>query len=130
MKIVPALLLLLLTVSCSSTSQQGSQTAAAPGPASPGGSGTPVELSEADRAQVQTAVRTQLGNEQASFRTMIGQRDATNAVIVCGYVNPGSGDTPFVGTLGGGSFAVTDIGGPTERTIAVQRACHARGIYI
>ena len=61
---------------------------------------------------------------------MIAQRDAGGAVMVCGYVNPGTGDTPFVGTLVEGGFIVTDLGGPTERTIAVQQACHGRGIYI
>ena len=49
---------------------------------------------------------------------------------VCGYVNPGAGDTPFIGTLVEGGFIVTDLGGPAERTIAVQQACHGRGIYI
>ena len=57
-------------------------------------------------------------------------RDAGGAVTVCGYVNPGAGDTPFVGTLVEGGFIVTDLGGPAERTIAVQQACHGRGIYI
>ena len=50
--------------------------------------------------------------------------------MVCGYVNPGAGDTPFVGQLTEGAFIVADLGGPTERTIAVQKACHGAGIYI
>lgn len=125
MKRIPALLLALLAASCSSTSQQ-----AAPPAGAATGTRTEITLTEADRAQVQTAVRTRLANEQATFRTMIGQRDSSGAVTVCGYFNGGSGDTPFIGTLGGGAFTVSDLGGPTERTIAVQKACHGRGIYI
>ena len=125
MKTIPVLLLALLAASCSSSSQQTTPPANAPT-----GVGTQITLTEADRAQVQTAVRTQIANQQATFRTMIGQRDASGVVTVCGYFNGGSGDTPFVGALGGGAFTVSDLGGPTERTIAVQKACHGRGIYI
>lgn len=122
-----AILLLLAVAGCSSTTQQVSSPAQ---PTVPGGAGATVTLSDADRAAVENAVRTRLANNSATFRTMIGQRDANNAVTVCGYVNPGSGDTPFIGALSGGTFNVTDLGGPTERTIAVQKACHGRGIYI
>lgn len=127
MKRIPALLLAALAVSCSSTSQTPPQGSS---PGATSGSDTQITLSEAERTQVQSAVRTRLGNEQATFRTMIAQRDSSNAVTVCGYVNPGSGDTPFIGMLSGGTFSLSDIGGPTERTIAVQHACHGRGIYI
>ncbi len=126
MKKLAALLVLLTASACSSTGQDTPK----PNPAAPPAAGAPVQLTEADRAAVQTAVRTQLGSGTASFRTIIGQRDATGAVTICGYVNPGSGDTPFIGTLTGGAFTVTDLGGTTERTIAVQHACHARGIYV
>lgn len=126
MRNITALLLLLAAAACSSTNQQAPRTAAA----APAGPGATVTLTEADRVAVETAVRARLGLPGATFRTMIGQREAGNAVLVCGYVNPGTGDTPFVGTLGGGSFTITDVGGTTERTIAVQNACHGRGIYI
>jgi hypothetical protein len=122
---ITALLLLLSVAACSST--QGPSNVATPAATSVGAS---VSLSDAERAAVETAVRTRLANDTATFRTMIGQRDPNQRVVVCGYVNPGSGDTPFVGELAGGAFTVTDIGGPTERTIAVQKACHGRGIYI
>jgi hypothetical protein len=89
-----------------------------------------VALTDADRAVVESAVRARAGQPTATFRTMIAQKDAGGAVMVCGYVNPGAGDTPFVGTLSEGAFVVTDLGGPTERTIAVQKACHGAGIYI
>ena len=121
-----AILLLLAVAGCSSTQQ-----ASAPAqPTVPGGSGATVTLSDADRAAIESAVRAKLASNSATFRTIIGQRDANNAVTVCGYVNPGTGDTPFVGSLTGGTFTVIDLGGPTERTIAVQKACHGRGIYI
>lgn len=120
---IPALLLLLAIASCTSTPQT-------PKPAATSSGGASVTLTDADRTAVESAVRMQLGQQGATFRTMIAQRDANNAVVVCGYVNPGVGDTPFVGMLNGGAFTVTDLGGPTERTIAVQKACHGRGIYI
>lgn len=123
---VPALLLLALVSGCSS-SGQNPPAAAAPAPRGPGGE---VKLSDADRASVETAVRASLGQPSASFRTMIGHRDPNGVVTVCGYFNAGSGDTPFVGTLGAGTFSVSDLGGTSERTIAVQSACHGRGIYI
>ena len=87
-------------------------------------------MTDLDRAAVESAVRARAGQPSATFRTMIAQRDAGGAVTVCGYVNPGAGDTPFIGTLVEGGFIVTDLGGPAERTIAVQQACHGRGIYI
>ena len=123
MRKIPALLLLVAVASCTSTPQTPKPPQAAAG-------GAAVTLTDADRAAVERAVRVQLGQPDATFRTMIAQRDANNAVVVCGYVNPGVGDTPFVGMLNGGAFTVSDLGGPTERTIAVQKACHDRGIYI
>lgn len=126
MKRITALLLLLVVAACSSTAD-----APKPAPATPAGSaGAPVSLTDADRAAIESAVRARAGQPSATFRTMIAQRDAGGAVTVCGYVNPGPGDTPFVGTLVDGGFIVSDLGGPTERTIAVQQACHGRGIYI
>ncbi|MEW9808075.1 hypothetical protein [Mesorhizobium marinum] len=120
-----ALLSLLAVASCSST--QGGSNAAKP---STQGAGASVTLTDADRAAVEVAVRTRLADNAATFRTMIAQREANGSVVVCGYVNPGTGDTPFYGHLSGQSFTLADIGGPTERTIAVQQACHGRGIYI
>ena len=125
MRKIPALLLLLAVVSCTSTSQ-----APKPSPAAVGGAGASVTLTDADRAVIESAVRARAGQPSATFRTMIAQQDAGGAVMVCGYVNPGTGDTPFVGTLSEGTFIVSDVGGPTDRTIAVQKACHGRGIYI
>jgi hypothetical protein len=124
MRKIPALLLLLAVAACTSTPQS-------PKPAAPAtGAGNTVPLTDADRSLVETAVRARAGQPSATFRTMIAQRDAGGAVTVCGYVNPGAGDTPFVGTLVEGGFIVNDLGGTTERTIAVQQACHGRGIYI
>lgn len=125
MKKIPALLLLLAVAACTSTPQTPKPAAA---PAT--GAGNTVPLTDADRSLVETAVRARAGQPAATFRTMIAQRDAGGAVTVCGYVNPGAGDTPFVGTLVEGGFIVNDLGGTTERTIAVQQACHGRGIYI
>jgi hypothetical protein len=123
---IPAMLLLLALAACST--QEKPNTAARP--ATPGTAGATVPLTDADRAAVETAVRARLANDAATFRSMIGQRDQGGTVTVCGYVNPGSGDTPFVGQLSAGAFTVADLGGPAERTIAVQQACHGRGIYI
>jgi hypothetical protein len=120
------LLLFLPIAACSST--QG--TSNKPSSTARGAAGASVTLTDADRAAVEVAVRARLMNDTATFRTMIGQREPNGAVVVCGYVNPGTGDTPFVGQLSGQTFTVTDVGGPTERTIAVQQACHGRGIYI
>ena len=126
MKRISALLLLFALAACSSTTQEPLTAATSPASGAPGAS---VTLTAADRAAVESAVRTRLGQPGATFRTMIAQRDV-NAVVVCGYVNPGAGDTPFFGMLSAGAFTVADIGGPTERTLAVQKACHGRGIYI
>ncbi|MBX3581141.1 MAG: hypothetical protein KF810_04535 [Rhizobiaceae bacterium] len=123
---VPALLLVAIVAACSS-SGQSPPGAAAPAARAPSGE---VKLTDADRASVETAVRASLGQPSTSFRTMIGHRDPNGAVTVCGYFNAGSGDTPFIGTLGAGTFVVSDLGGTSERTIAVQGACHGRGIYI
>ncbi|MEP9388359.1 hypothetical protein [Mesorhizobium sp. KR9-304] len=121
MRKIPALLVLLAVASCTSTPQ-------APKPAPSTAAGAAVTLTDADRAAVEGALRARL-TPTATIRTMIAQSDA-GGVTVCGYVNSGSGDTPFIGMLVEGAFIVTDLGGPTERTIAVQKACHGRGIYI
>ena len=122
MRKIPALLVLLAVASCTSTPQT-------PKPAPSTAAGATVALTDAERAAVESAVRARL-TATATIRTMIAQRDAGGAVTVCGYANPGAGDTPFIGMLVEGGFIVTDLGGPTERTIAVQKACHGRGIYI
>lgn len=125
MKKTAALLLLLAAAACSSTSQPAPKVAA---PAAPGG-GSPVALTDADRAAIETGVGARVG-AGATFRTMTAQRDPGGAVAVCGYVNTGGNDAPYIGMLAGGAFTVTDLGGPPERTIAVQKACQARRIYI
>lgn len=125
MKKIPALLLLLAVAACTSAPQ-----ASKPSTTTASGAGSAVTLTDTDRGAIEAAVRARAGQPSATFRTMIAQRDAGGAVTVCGYFNPGVGDTPFVGTLVQGGFVVTDVGGPTERTIAVQQACHGRGIYI
>jgi len=125
MRKISALLLLLVVAACSSTPQQAPKVAA---PSAPGG-GMPVALTDADRAAVETGVRARVA-AAATFRTMIAQRDQSGAVAVCGYVNTGASDAPYIGMLAGGAFTVTDLGGPPERTIAVQQACQARRIYI
>ncbi len=125
-----SLLALLVTAAmaaaCSSTGQ--SQKPAAPAPSR--GPGVEVTLSASDRTAVETGVRSSLGQPSTSFRTMIGQRDSSGVVTVCGYFNTRSGDTPFIGTLNGGAFTVSNLGGTDEKTIAVQAACHGRGIYV
>lgn len=117
--------LLLAVAACSSTGQ----TPKPASPATPGG-GASLSLTDAERSTIEAAVRARAGQPSATFRTVIAQRDLGGSVTVCGYFNPGSGDTPFVGTLSEGAFIVTDVGGPPERTIAVQKACHGSGIYI
>jgi hypothetical protein len=124
MRKITWLLLLLAVASCTSTPQTPKPAASA----TAGAAGAAITLTDADRAAVESAVRARL-TPTATIRTMIAQRDA-GGVTVCGYVNSGSGDTPFIGMLVEGAFIVTDLGGPTERTIAVQKACHGRGIYI
>lgn len=125
MRKISALLLLLAAAACTSTPQ-------APKAAAPATSGAAAEvpLSPAERSTVEAAVRARAGQPAATFRTIIAQRDRGGSVTVCGYFNPGSGDTPFAGTLSEGAFIVTDVGGTPERTIAVQKACHGAGIYI
>lgn len=121
MKKIIALLMPLAIVACSSTSQS---------PSRPSGPAGQVTLSEAERTQIQSVVKAQLANDAATFRTILGQRSANGVTTICGYVNSGSGDTPFVGQMNRGSFALSDIGGAAERTIAVQKSCHGAGIYI
>lgn len=117
--------LLLAVAACSSTGQTPKPAA----PATPGG-GASLSLTDAERSTIEAAVRARAGQPSATFRTVIAQKDLGGSVTVCGYFNPGSGDTPFVGTLSEGAFIVTDVGGQPERTIAVQKACHGSGIYI
>jgi hypothetical protein len=123
MKKIFVLLLPLAIAACSSTSQPSSS-------ARPSGPAGQVTLSEAERAQIQSVVKAQLANDAATFRTILGQRGADGVTTICGYVNSGAGDTPFVGQLNRGGFALSDIGGAAERTIAVQKSCHGKGIYI
>ncbi len=115
----PAGSVLFLDISASTAS-----ASAASGP------GTQVTLTEADRAQgADRRSGRSLPAGRRTFRTIIGQRDASGVVTVCGFFNGGSGDTPFVGTLGGGGvYAHRLFGGPTERSIAVRRPA-AAGAY-
>jgi hypothetical protein len=126
MRKIPVLLLLLAVASCTSTPQTPRPATSA----APGASASSLPLTDAERGTIEAAVRARAGQPSASFRTIIAQRDPGGSVTVCGYFNPGSGDTPFVGTLSEGAFIVSDVGGPTERTVAVQKACHGVGIYI
>lgn len=126
MKTIPVFLLLLAAAACTSTPQTPKPAASA----APGAAGNEVPLTDAERGTIEAAVRARAGQPSAPFRTVIAQRDRGGSVTVCGYFNPGTGDTPFVGTLSEGAFIVTDVGGTPERTIAVQKACHGSGIYI
>ena len=126
MRNIPALLLLLAAAACTSTPQTPKPASSA----APRAAGAEIPLTDAERSTVEAAVRARAGQPSAPFRTIIAQRDPGGSVTVCGYFNPGSGDTPFVGTLSEGAFIVTDVGGTPERTIAVQKACHGVGIYI
>lgn len=123
---IAALSLLLAVAACTST-KEAPKTAA---PATPGVAGTSMTLTDAERSTIEAAVRARAGQPSATFRTIIAQKDQSGSVTVCGYFNPGAGDTPFVGTLSEGAFVVTDVGGTPERTSAVQKACHGSGIYI
>ena len=89
----------------------------------------PVTLTDADRAAIEAGVRAMLSGN-ASFRTMVATRSADGTVTACGFVNAGAGDKPYVGTLAGGSFAMTAMGGSEAETIAVNTACSQRGIHI
>lgn len=125
MRKIPALLLVLAVAACTSTPQT-------PKPAAPGPVGAPLQLTDAERATVEAGVRAMLTGNQAgaTFRTMTAAKGADGVTRACGYFNTGGSDTPYIGTLAGTVFTVTDMGGTQERTIAVQQACQSHRIYI
>lgn len=124
MKSVVAVCLALLVTGCVSSPSK------APPPAS-AASNAPVTLSDTDRAAVEAGVRAALGNPAvAAFRTMLATQ-ASGVVTVCGYVNvANTKDRPYVGTLSGGSFAMSAVGDSDEQTIAVHKACAQRRVHI
>ena len=89
-------------------------------------------LTDADRAQVETAVRAALagGGSNATLRTMIATRGGDGVVTLCGYVNTGAGDKPYVGTLSAAGFAVAAIAASNDEIVAVHASCGSRGIHI
>jgi hypothetical protein len=117
----------MLLAGCVSSSPPPS----APPPQSMATRNDPVTLTDADRAAIETGVRAALGGAAgATFRTMIATKGADGVVTACGYVNTGSGDKPYIGTLAGGAFTMTGKGGTTEETIATQSACSRKGVHI
>jgi hypothetical protein len=108
-----------------------SPPAAAPPPPIMTGRNNPVTLSDANRAAIESGVRAALGNPaNATFRTMIATKGPDGVVTACGYVNTGSGDKPYVGTLSDAGFAMTGKGGTDAETIATQTACSQKGVHI
>jgi hypothetical protein len=105
--------------------------AAAPPPPVTSTRNDPVTLTDADRKAIETGVRAALGNPpSATFRTMIATKGSDGIVTACGYVNTGSGDKPYIGTLSDAGFTMTGKGGTTEETIATQTACGHKGVHI
>lgn len=127
MKAALAAALVLLVAGCTSSPPKP-----APTPAPKAGAVTPVTLSDAERATVEVGARSYLQNPpDAVFRTMLASKRADGATTVCGYVNVNNGgDKPYIGTLAGGVFSVTAIGGTADETIAVQKACQSSRVYI
>ncbi len=123
MKAVLAAGMALLVSGCVSTPPKQSTPPTA-------GGNAPVTLSEADRAQVEAGVRGTLGAGNATFRTMIATKGGDGVVTLCGYVNAGAGDKPYIGILSAAGFSVSGIGGSDAETIAVHTACGRRGIHI
>jgi hypothetical protein len=118
--------LLLLIAGCVS-----SPPAVAPPPPVMSTRNTPVTLTDANRKAIETGVRAALGNPaNATFRTMIATKGSDGVVTACGYVNTGSGDKPYIGTLADAGFTMTGKGGTAEETIATQTACSNKGVHI
>lgn len=96
-----------------------------------GGVPQPYTVTDADRAAIEAGTRAYLQNPaNATFRTMLATTGTDGAVTACGYVNLGAGDKPYIGTLAGGAFTVTGMGGATADTIAVQQRCQSSRVYI
>ena len=88
-------------------------------------------LTDADRAQVEAGVRAALtGGANATLRTMIATKGGDGVVTLCGYVNAGAGDKPYVGTLSAAGFAVSAIAASNDEIIAVHASCGQKGIHI
>ena len=126
MKRMSAIGCAVLLAGCVSSSPPPS----APPPPITTGRNAPVTLTDADRAAIETGMRAALGSANATFRTMIATSSVDGTVTACGYVNSGSGDTPYIGTLTGGVFTMTRKGGTAEETIATHTACGQKGIHI
>ena len=119
---------LLLVAGCQSTPPQASTQFTPPQTAK---SNAPVTLTNADRAQVETGVRAALtGGGNATLRTMIATRGGDGVVTLCGYVNSGAGDKPYIGTLSAAGFAVSAIAASNDEIIAVHASCGHKGIHI
>lgn len=119
--------MLLLLAGCVSSPPQ----AAAPPPPVMSTRNTPMTLTDANRTAIEAGVRAALGNPaNATFRTMIATKGSDGIVTACGYVNTGSGDKPYVGTLSAAGFTMTGKGGTVDETIATQTACSNKGVHI
>jgi hypothetical protein len=125
MRAVLAVAVAALISACTSTPPK--PFAPPPGPAR----NSPVTLTDADRAAIQAGVRAALaGQGNPTFRTMIATAGADGVVTVCGYVNKGSGDKPYIGTLAASVFTMASVGGTDPEIIAVHTACGHKGIHI
>jgi hypothetical protein len=121
--------LLLLLSGC--VSSNGPPPAAVPPPPVMSTRNDPVTLTDANRTAIEAGVRAALGNPaNATFRTMIGTKGSDGVVTVCGYVNTGNGDKPYIGTLSDAGFTMTGKGGTADETIATQTACGHKGVHI
>lgn len=127
MKAAIVLALALVATGCATSEPKP----AAPPPAARAGVPQPHTLTDADRAAIEAGTRAYLQNPaSATFRTMLATKGTDGAVTACGYVNLGTGDKPYIGTLAGGAFTVTGMGGATADTIAVQQRCQSSRVYI
>ena len=129
MKRIGAISCAMLLAGCTSSSPPPPSSAPPP-PTMTTGRNEPVTLTDTDRAAIETGVRTAIGSPTATFRTMIATKGGDGVVTACGYVNAGSGDTPYVGTLRDGAFTMTRKGGTPEETIATHTACGQKGVHI
>ena len=128
MKALVAAGLALLVAGCQSTPPQASTQFTPPQTAK---SNAPVTLTDADRAQVEAGVRAALtGGGNATLRTMIATRGGDGVVTLCGYVNSGAGDKPYIGTLSAAGFAVSAIAASNDEIVAVHASCGHKGIHI
>ncbi|WP_051230968.1 hypothetical protein [Kaistia adipata] len=123
LRIVPAAVAAALLVGCQSASNQNA--------------GTPITLSDADKAAVEASVRLHMKDPySAVFGNMFAVRDSSGVMHVCGYVNGKNsfgayiGDQPYLVSGAPGAFTFGGVGGQESATFLVQQSCWNKGITI